>query len=83
MRKDWKRRFFVVSDGILKYYKSGKVQLKIETHPKDLNPITAINLLLCSVKVRADIDRRCCFEIISPEKRFPVHFPDKQLYASS
>ncbi len=60
MRKDWSRRFFVVEDGYMKYYK----------HGKDLAPVTSLNLLLCSVKISADTDRRFCFEIISPDKRY-------------
>eukprot|EP01119_Soliformovum_irregulare_P025849 TRINITY_DN9675_c0_g1_i1.p1 TRINITY_DN9675_c0_g1~~TRINITY_DN9675_c0_g1_i1.p1 ORF type:complete len:747 (+),score=228.32 TRINITY_DN9675_c0_g1_i1:245-2242(+) len=80
MRKDWKRRYFVVEEGEVKYFKnSPKASSMIPSSlgltstplpPQDLNPITAINLLLCSVKVKHDIDRRCCFEIISPDKSY-------------
>lgn len=60
MRNNWTRRYFVIQDGTLQYYK----------HGKDLNAVNVINLLLCSVKTRDDIDRRFCFEIISPDKSF-------------
>eukprot|EP01114_Cavostelium_apophysatum_P020833 TRINITY_DN7092_c0_g1_i1.p1 TRINITY_DN7092_c0_g1~~TRINITY_DN7092_c0_g1_i1.p1 ORF type:complete len:501 (+),score=147.87 TRINITY_DN7092_c0_g1_i1:123-1625(+) len=68
MRKDWKRRFFVIQDGMVRYYK----------HGKDPTPITAINLLLCTVKVKYDIDRRFCFEIISPGKTYILQAEDQE-----
>lgn len=58
MRNEWQRRYFVVQDGVLTYYKTGK----------DVTPVASINLLLCSVKEKHDIDRRWCFELISPDK---------------
>eukprot|EP01116_Phalansterium_solitarium_P023748 TRINITY_DN8484_c0_g1_i2.p1 TRINITY_DN8484_c0_g1~~TRINITY_DN8484_c0_g1_i2.p1 ORF type:complete len:708 (-),score=331.27 TRINITY_DN8484_c0_g1_i2:373-2496(-) len=58
----WQRRFFVVKDGTMQYYKHGK-----DSH---LNPVHALNLLLCTVKLKADVDRRFCFEIISPDKTY-------------
>ena len=60
VRKDWQRRYFVIEEGMMKYYK----------HSKDTQPTTAVALLLCSVKTRTDIDRRFCFEVISPNKTF-------------
>lgn len=60
VRKDWQRRYFVIENGFIKYYK----------HSKDTQPTTAINLLLCSVKAKDDIDRRFCFEVISPDKTY-------------
>lgn len=53
----WNLRFFVVQNGFIKYYK----------HGKDISPVAATPLKLCSVKPK-QMDRRFCFEVISPER---------------
>lgn len=55
----WNRRYFVLKDGTLCYYKTGKEE----------QPDMSLALLLCSVKMRPDLDRRNCFEIVSPPDR--------------
>lgn len=57
----WNRRYFVLKDGILCYYKTGNV--------KEENPDLTLPLLLCTVKLRPDFERRNCFEIVSPPDR--------------
>jgi len=64
----WQRRYFVVEDGKLLYYKTGK----------ETTPVAAVELLLCSVKEKLDIDRRFCFEIISPDKLFQLQAEDEE-----
>eukprot|EP01118_Nematostelium_gracile_P018487 TRINITY_DN8212_c0_g1_i2.p1 TRINITY_DN8212_c0_g1~~TRINITY_DN8212_c0_g1_i2.p1 ORF type:complete len:534 (+),score=139.48 TRINITY_DN8212_c0_g1_i2:101-1702(+) len=68
IRKDWKRRYFVVDKGVIRYYKT----------TKELTPVMAVNLLLCSVKLRPDIDRRWCFEIISPDKSYVLQADNEE-----
>eukprot|EP01117_Protostelium_nocturnum_P006686 TRINITY_DN2408_c0_g1_i4.p1 TRINITY_DN2408_c0_g1~~TRINITY_DN2408_c0_g1_i4.p1 ORF type:complete len:653 (-),score=236.18 TRINITY_DN2408_c0_g1_i4:38-1996(-) len=68
VRSEWQRRYFVVEGGLLTYYKTGK----------DTTPVLAINLLLCSVKEKHDIDRRFCFEVISPDKSFLLQAEDEE-----
>jgi len=68
IRKDWKRRYFVIENGVLSYYR----------HGKDVGPVASLPLLLCSVKVNNDIDRRFCFEIISPEVSYMVQAESEQ-----
>jgi hypothetical protein len=55
---DWKRRWFVLRDGHLFYYRSSK----------DLEGELVANVLISTVKV-ANCEWRNCFEIISPTRR--------------
>eukprot|EP00026_Physarum_polycephalum_P003488 Phypoly_transcript_03500.p1 GENE.Phypoly_transcript_03500~~Phypoly_transcript_03500.p1 ORF type:complete len:754 (+),score=141.83 Phypoly_transcript_03500:176-2437(+) len=55
----WNRRYFVLKDGVLCYYKTGNEE----------NPDMTLPLLLCTVKLRPDFERRNCFEIVSPPDR--------------
>lgn len=73
VRKDWKKRYFVVENGNLCYYRKGKTS----------QPEQIVNLLLCTVKPRPDLDRRFCFEIISPTKRFLLKKNDRLCFFNS
>ena len=50
----WKKRFIVVSDGMI-------------LEKKELSTVNCIPLLTCTVKSRPDIDVRC-FEVVSPQE---------------
>jgi Arf-GAP/coiled-coil/ANK repeat/PH domain-containing protein len=52
----WSKRYFVLQDNQLCAYKNGK----------DQQPDLVLQLLLYTVKSRDDIDRRNCFELVSP-----------------
>lgn len=59
VRKDWKRRWFVLRKNELLYYRGWKDQV---AHP-------VCDMLLCTVREVKNAELRCCFEIISPNKR--------------
>ncbi|GAM17029.1 hypothetical protein SAMD00019534_002040 [Acytostelium subglobosum LB1] len=54
----YSRRFFSCEDGKLSYYRNGN----------DTTPSHEFDLLLTSVRVREDLDRRNCFEVLSPDR---------------
>ncbi|PRP88438.1 centaurin beta [Planoprotostelium fungivorum] len=58
VRNEWQRRYFVVEEGKLLYYKTGKETV----------PVSAVDLLLCSVKEKQDIDRRFLLQAEDEEK---------------
>lgn len=55
----WKKRWFCLERGDLRYYRS----------EKDLEPVHILNVLLCSIRPLYDNDRKYCFEIVSPNSR--------------
>lgn len=59
VRKDWKRRWFVLKGDQLLYYRGWK----------DPTPHPVCDILLCTVREVKNAELRCCFEIISPTKR--------------
>ena len=59
MKKDWKRRWFVLENGELAYYRSRD----------KLDREFVVNTMLCKVKERLDHDYRYVFELISPSRR--------------
>jgi len=60
LKRDWKRRYFVLSHGQLFYIRSAD----------DLSPIHVVNVLLCSVRQSSKtLGLDFCFDIISPSKR--------------
>eukprot|EP01105_Mastigella_eilhardi_P018343 TRINITY_DN4235_c0_g2_i1.p1 TRINITY_DN4235_c0_g2~~TRINITY_DN4235_c0_g2_i1.p1 ORF type:complete len:620 (-),score=155.98 TRINITY_DN4235_c0_g2_i1:62-1921(-) len=54
--KSWERRYFLVKDGYLLYYKK----------KKNPQPDKAFDILLTTVHLRQDLDRRFCFEVLMP-----------------
>lgn len=56
MINSWSKRYFVLQDNQLCAYKNGK----------DQQPDLVLQLLLYTVKSREDLDRRNCFELVSP-----------------
>eukprot|EP01105_Mastigella_eilhardi_P024346 TRINITY_DN633_c0_g1_i4.p1 TRINITY_DN633_c0_g1~~TRINITY_DN633_c0_g1_i4.p1 ORF type:complete len:1103 (-),score=228.01 TRINITY_DN633_c0_g1_i4:114-3422(-) len=54
--KSWQRRYFVVKDGYFFYYKK----------KKNPQPDKAFDILFTSIHVRRDLDRRFCFEVVTP-----------------
>ncbi|KAA8591418.1 hypothetical protein FQN60_002361 [Etheostoma spectabile] len=63
--KTWNRRWFSIQNSQLVYQK----KLKASPH-KDSDSLTVVveDLRLCSVKPCEDIERRFCFEVVSPSK---------------
>lgn len=59
VRKDWKRRWFVLRKNELLYYRGWK---DLVAHP-------VCDMLLCTVRQVKNAELRYCFEIISPNKR--------------
>ena len=59
MKKDWKRRWFVLENGELAYYRSRD----------KLDREFVVNTMLCKVKEKLDHDYRFVFELISPSRR--------------
>jgi len=59
VRKDWKRRWFVLQDGKLYYFRG----------PNDLEPQHVVNVLICTVRPTVEKGLQFCFELISPTKR--------------
>lgn len=59
IKKDWKRRWFILKEGQLFYVRS----------PKDLAPQHVVNVLLCTVKPSQKVDLDFCFDLVSPNKR--------------
>uniref|UniRef100_A0A7S2RGL5 Uncharacterized protein n=1 Tax=Mucochytrium quahogii TaxID=96639 RepID=A0A7S2RGL5_9STRA len=59
VRKDWKRRWFVLRGGKLLYYRGWK----------DLVAQPICDILLCTVREVTNSELKCCFEIISPQKQ--------------
>lgn len=59
IKKDWKRRWFVIKDGVLFYCRSAK-----DTH---LNKV--LDIVLCSTRATEEYDRKFVFEIISPNRK--------------
>eukprot|EP01083_Nonionella_stella_P098861 278086_1 len=62
MKKDWKRRWFVLEHGELAYYRSRD----------KLDREFVVNAMLCKVKQQLDHDYRWVFELISPSRRVYV-----------
>merc|ERR1712154_752541 len=62
MKKDWKRRWFVLENGELAYYRSRD----------KLDREFVVNTMLCKVKEKTDHDYRYVFELISPSRRVYV-----------
>lgn len=60
MTSEWKRKYFLLSDGKLLCYKNSTTKTNKEV----------IDLYLCAVKVSEELNRNFCFEIISPHKTF-------------
>lgn len=60
IRKDWKRRWFVLKPESLHYYKN----------KDDPRPVGCIHLLACSVKTAAQVGGRHCFEIATPNRSY-------------
>ena len=58
MRIIWSRRWFFVLDDLLVYTTRGKEEA----------PTVAVNLRLCTVKPGDPLERRFCFEVVSPTK---------------
>ncbi|KAF2072156.1 hypothetical protein CYY_006532 [Polysphondylium violaceum] len=52
------RKFFSLENGKLSYYRSGN----------DSSPSHTLDLFLTTVRVREDLDRRNCFELLSPDR---------------
>ncbi|KAL6045377.1 ArfGAP with coiled-coil, ankyrin repeat and PH domains 3 [Balamuthia mandrillaris] len=72
MRKEWKRKYFVLKNGLLMHFKSGN---------KDNSPLTpssALNMQLCTTRVVPGIDRLHCFEVISPTKSLLLQASSQQ-----
>ena len=61
--KGWHRRFFTIHDGKIRYY-------KMKTIFSTAEPIVALDIMLTAVRPRPDLDRRYCFELISPMRTF-------------
>ncbi|ETO09355.1 hypothetical protein RFI_28022, partial [Reticulomyxa filosa] len=59
VRKDWKRRWFVVESGELAYYRSK------DNMVREL----VVDTMLCKVKERFDHELKFVFELISPSRR--------------
>jgi len=59
MKKDWKRRWFVLENSELAYYRSRN----------KLDREFVVNTMLCKVKEKLDHDYRFVFELISPSRR--------------
>ncbi|XP_067144380.1 arf-GAP with coiled-coil, ANK repeat and PH domain-containing protein 2 [Centruroides vittatus] len=57
--KTWNRRWFAIRNNQLVYRKRSN---------DDIPTIMEEDLRLCSVKIATDIDRRFCFEVLSPTK---------------
>lgn len=55
----WQRRYFCIQNGFFIAYKTGGEK-------REARPVPVINLLLCTVKIVPDPDRRFCFELVSP-----------------
>ena len=60
VRNAWRRRWFMIQNGKLWYFKGGK-ELSA--------PQLVCDILLCTVREAKAPELRCCFEIISPNKR--------------
>nr|XP_039249914.1 arf-GAP with coiled-coil, ANK repeat and PH domain-containing protein 2-like [Styela clava] len=62
--KTWSRRWFSIHNNKLLY------QSKLKTHHQE-DPIVVVDdLRLCNIRVADDVERRFCFEVISPNKSF-------------
>ena len=59
LKKDWKRRWFVLQQGQLFYVRSFT----------DLEPVHVVNVLICTVRLSQKADLDLCFDLISPNKR--------------
>lgn len=66
--KEWKKKYFMLSNGNLLCFKSSAT----------LKPKETINLLLCTVKLSSDSTRNFCFEIISPYKTLFLQADSKE-----
>eukprot|EP00064_Thunnus_orientalis_P015574 superscaffoldBa00002912_g15628 len=62
--KTWNRRWFSIQNNQLVYQKKFK----------DNPTVVVEDLRLCTVKHCEDIERRFCFEVVSPTKSLGVHF---------
>ena len=85
LRKDWHRRYFVVRDGEILFFKTGKEfslagaqssgdgsaadASQTSSKPKG-TPAAVLDIVLTTVRPREDLDRGFCFEIISPQRNF-------------
>jgi hypothetical protein len=54
---NWKRRFFMIEEGRLQFYKD---------YDKKVKAPRTLDLMVCTVKVSTDTSRNFCFEVISP-----------------
>eukprot|EP01103_Thecamoeba_quadrilineata_P000408 TRINITY_DN10349_c0_g1_i1.p1 TRINITY_DN10349_c0_g1~~TRINITY_DN10349_c0_g1_i1.p1 ORF type:complete len:823 (+),score=135.41 TRINITY_DN10349_c0_g1_i1:21-2489(+) len=61
-KKKWVRRYFSIINGNLITFKDDS------SDPLKYRSVTLANLLLCSVRNPEDVDRRFCFELISPQR---------------
>jgi hypothetical protein len=60
IRKDWKRRWFLLKPDTLHYYKN----------KDDPRPVGCIHLLSCAVKTATQIGGKHCFEIATPNRSY-------------
>jgi len=62
VKRDWKRRWFIIQGGKLKYMR----QEEVDVQP----PVTVCDIMLCTVReCNKPTDHRFCFEIVSPQNR--------------
>ena len=66
----WQRRYFAVEEGFFIAYKTIPER-------KEVRPVPVINLLLCTVKLVPDPDRRFCFELVSPTCTYLLQAPSQ------
>ncbi|KAK3518719.1 hypothetical protein QTP70_008908 [Hemibagrus guttatus] len=67
--KTWNRRWFSIQNSQLVYQKKLKASVPHVPHvPHDSLTVVVEDLRLCSVKPCEDIERRFCFEVVSPSK---------------
>ena len=62
MKKDWKRRWFVLENGELGYHRTNANENKLGRE-------FVVNTMLCKVKIKTDHNLRYVFELISPSRR--------------
>jgi len=71
--KNWKRRWFVLKDNRMYYYKS----------PKDGNPLGFIPLERCAMRIVENSNKKFCFEIFDPHQPFSRYHPSFFIYADT
>eukprot|EP01105_Mastigella_eilhardi_P002670 TRINITY_DN1340_c0_g1_i1.p1 TRINITY_DN1340_c0_g1~~TRINITY_DN1340_c0_g1_i1.p1 ORF type:complete len:788 (+),score=221.47 TRINITY_DN1340_c0_g1_i1:17-2380(+) len=67
--RSWQRRYFRVADG--------KV-MKIKQNKTEETTGDSVDVVLTTVRMRDDLDRQFCFELISPFKAFTLQAASKQ-----